>query len=156
MASVDDRFWSKVSVGDGCWLWMASRNDDGYGQFKLNGKVKKAHVVSWSVIAGRPIPGGHGVLHKCDIRPCVRLSHLFTGTHQDNMVDRSAKGRWRGGDLRGEDHGASKLTDDQVLEIRSRCSAGETQISVAERFGIAQSNVSQIINFKQWKHLRQE
>ena len=29
-----ERFWSKVQKADGCWLWMAAKNEHGYGRLR--------------------------------------------------------------------------------------------------------------------------
>lgn len=88
-----DRFWSKVNKTDGCWLWIASRHKKGYGQFKLDGKMRKAHRVAWELTYG-PIPPDKNVCHTCDNPPCVRPDHLFLGTNGDNVRDAVKKGRW--------------------------------------------------------------
>jgi len=91
-----DRFWSKVSKSDKCWEWTAAKTGHGYGIFQFEGKLQKAHRVAW-VLAMGPIPGGMFVLHRCDNPLCVRLTHLFLGTQQDNVLDAMRKGRYRGG-----------------------------------------------------------
>ncbi|MGA7770457.1 MAG: hypothetical protein WCA27_30010 [Candidatus Sulfotelmatobacter sp.] len=46
-------------------------------------------------------------MHKCDVRNCVRFSHLFEGTVKDNTADMIAKQRDR---IVGERHSMAKLT----------------------------------------------
>lgn len=64
----------------------------GYGNFRYKNKSWKAHRLKWELING-PIPKGMHVIHSCDIRNCVKISHLRIGTHTDNMRDMISKGR---------------------------------------------------------------
>jgi hypothetical protein len=165
--SLEDRFWKKVSIGEGCWLWIAGRfSEHGYGKIKISGRNYGTHVVSW-LLSGKSIPATHGVLHKCDVRPCVRPSHLFTGTYQDNSDDKVNKRRHVFGDNhpsrlkphtrpRGIDHGLSKLTDEQVRQLRQRYNCGCTQMSLAETFGISKHTVSRIVRRITWQHVGEE
>jgi len=93
-----DRFWSKVDVKEPseCWEWQASINKNGYGAFKFDGWMRPASRISWLITNGE-IPEGMSVCHKCDNRSCVNPSHLFLGTHQDNMDDMNRKGRYVSG-----------------------------------------------------------
>jgi HNH endonuclease len=91
-----DRVMSKVTVTDGCHLWTGDSNDLGYGRVRSSVAPYRtiyAHRVVWSHANG-PIPDGMEVCHSCDNPGCVRLSHLFLGTHRDNLVDMRDKGRW--------------------------------------------------------------
>lgn len=154
--STINRFWSKVKKTDGCWLWTAYKTPitgmrGGYGQFGIGEEVYIAHRVSWHISIG-PIPDGIHVLHNCpggDNPTCVNPSHLFLGTHLDNMRDRDAKKRLPV----GEDAFASKLTEDEVRALFSRSAAGEQSALLAKDFGISQGEVSMILNGKRWSHL---
>lgn len=90
--SAQGPFWTNVHFGPTCWEWIGAPGSGGYGQRRFEGKPTGAHRVSW-IMENGPIPNGLWVLHKCDNPPCVRPDHLFLGTHVDNMVDMTAKGR---------------------------------------------------------------
>lgn len=92
------RFWDKVEDGPGCWLWTgAILKVSGYGAFAVKGKRVAAHRFAWELYHGK-IPKrkdyhGWTVCHRCDNPACVRPSHLFLGSHKDNMRDMIRKGR---------------------------------------------------------------
>ena len=85
-----ERFLAKVRKTETCWLWKATGSR--YGYFRVNGTALRTNRVSYTLFKGE-IPAGMHVLHTCDVTLCVNPDHLFLGTHQDNMVDRDAKGR---------------------------------------------------------------
>ena len=89
---MEKRFWSKVNKGRSCWEWTAGKAGKGYGIFWLDGKHCYAHRVSYEIEVG-PIPEDMCVCHTCDNPGCVRPGHLFLGTHKDNQIDCSNKGR---------------------------------------------------------------
>lgn len=97
--TTEQLFWMKVDkVGDGgCWLWTGAKRWDGYGRLQIPGRQLTAHRYSWELAEG-PIPDGMHVLHYCDTPGCVNPGHLWLGSHDDNMRDRSRKNRvYRGG-----------------------------------------------------------
>jgi hypothetical protein len=151
------RFWSHVTKSDGCWLWNLKTNSSGYGRIVSNGQILLAHRCAWELSYG-PIPKGLFVCHRCDAnypigdksyRSCVRPDHLFLGTNKENIQDASKKGRM----ARGERSFPSKLSDTQVIEIRTRYAAGERVQSIADTFSIDTGSVSRIASQEYWRHL---
>jgi hypothetical protein len=155
MKSVEELFWSKVRIGDGCWEWTGVVNHarGGYGQFssrRLGGcATRRAHRVAWILTYG-PVVDGLCVLHRCDNRVCVRPGHLFLGTRSDNGADMRAKGR----SLAGERNVNAKLNDDAVRAIRRRRAAGESALSIAAAFGIPFQSVYSICKRERWGHVQ--
>lgn len=82
-----ERFWEKVDKSGECWLWTASLDKDGYGQFHPNKRqLVKAHRMSWSLLVG-PIPPGHDLHHEvCSNRACVRPDHLRPMPHREHVA----------------------------------------------------------------------
>jgi HNH endonuclease/NUMOD3 motif len=89
------RSTEKHDGSDGCWVWTGAKNQNGYGNFFLDGQIMKAHRASYQLHLGC-IPEGLQVLHRCDNPSCIRPDHLFLGTPDDNMKDASSKGRLKG------------------------------------------------------------
>lgn len=147
--TVAERFDAYVQKGIGCWLWTGSRDANGYGRLNIKNKPVLAHRLSWSIHRHEIGPEQH-VLHRCDNPQCVRPEHLFLGDQVENNADKMAKKRHRYGVSHGADHGGSKLTDEQVREIRA--SVGPSRI-IAEQFGISRRQVRDIRALKVWKHL---
>ncbi len=145
------RFWSKVDVGkvDECWEWKAGKKGRGYGMFGINYEMWYAHRVAWILTFG-PIPEGLLCCHHCDNPGCCNPYHLFLGTIRDNNVDSFRKGRT----ARGEKQGGSKLTEEDVLEIRRLYKAKErNQQDLADKFGVSHVTISRIVRRKRWAWL---
>lgn len=143
------RFWAKVRKTDTCWHWTAASFRRGYGAIKVNGKMKKAHRVSFEMHFGE-IPDGQMVCHSCDTPSCVRPDHLFLGTSQENTADRDAKQR----QCRGSRCHQSKLTREQVIEIRELYASGNySQPELGRMYGVAHTSIGAIVRRASWKHV---
>lgn len=134
-----------------CWEWNKTRESRNYGTLFFNGKKIRASRFSWQIHRGF-IPDGLCVLHSCDNPPCVNPDHLFLGTMTDNTADRHAKNR--DGHCLGESHGMAKLTNEDILKIRSeyqyRVNGGPI---LGPKFGVDPSLITMIVRHKIWKHI---
>jgi hypothetical protein len=73
-----DRFWAKVDMTGDCWVWSASLNRYGYGQFRIGGRETSpvmAHRHAYELLVG-PIPPRQQIDHLCRNRACVNPAHL--------------------------------------------------------------------------------
>jgi hypothetical protein len=141
------RILNKCRMSDtGCWLWTGPSNGRGYGIFYIGTKNRSAHRCSYEVFKG-PIPEGLHVLHRCDTPACVNPAHLRAGTVKENMADREARGRR---DVRGEQIGTSKLTRDQVVEIKNS-NLGLKALS--DKYGVEAQSIWRIRTGKSWAHV---
>ena len=155
----ENRFWSKILTGeiDECWECVAmTLIKDGYGSIRVNQKDILAHRFSFQLFHNRLIGDKMCICHKCDNPSCVNPHHLFEGTVKDNMNDRDNKGRGNGGAPKGERNGTSKLTEAEVKEIRIKYNkkAKITQQVLADEYGVSRRSIGDIINHKNWKHIK--
>ncbi len=143
----------KRSKTTGCWIWMASKNHQGYGYFGVRGRIIRAHRVSYLMHVGS-IPSGLCVLHNCptgDNPSCVNPKHLFLGTHQQNLIDMVSKGRRL---YHGEHNKNAHLSVKEVCVIRELYETDNyTQTELATKYGVTQTTISRLVNFKNWKKL---
>ena len=135
----------------GCWLWVGSTSDNGYGNIAVDHPrdIRLAHRVSYEMHKG-PIPEGLLVRHKCDMRCCVNPAHLEVGTQRDNLKDMVERGRAYKGNPRGT---RRKLNEAAVAAIRAAGKTGERHRDIAKRFGMSQAQVSKIIARESWAWL---
>jgi len=149
MATQCARFWKKVQKGNDqhCWEWLASKNERGYGQFYLLGKMQKAHRVAYLLSHGE-IPTDFVVRHKCDNPGCCNPNHLEVGTVADNNNDREVRGR--GNPLKGINNPAAKLTEQDVRDIRNN---NRTQKEIAKSYKVRQQHIQKIKSLEIWKDL---
>lgn len=155
-AQNEARFWSKVKKGTGCWLWQASTFGNGRGQFRVGGRSVAAHRYSFIITKG-PIPEGKEVCHTCDNPICVRPSHLWAGTHHENMLDAQTKKRLKGS--RGMVTKNMKLTPKAVLEIREIYAARTAPKwgvnELAAKYGVSRSVITSAAQGKSWAYLKE-
>ncbi len=113
-----------------CHIWIGAIRADGYGAITVAGKTEQAHRVAFKLADGRwPDPCA---LHHCDIRACVRRSHLFEGNKSENTADMVSKSRST----------PRALTAAQVEKVIAQKAKGETQVSIARSLNVSESLIS--------------
>lgn len=168
--TVEEKFWAKVDKNgptaypelDPCWPWTGCRSKQGYGYLNVGGKYTRTSRLSY-VLNVAPIPPGMIVRHRCDNPPCVNPSHLLVGTHLDNVRDARERGRAATGarngrhtmpdrTARGARNGlpGSKLTTNEVREIRISLAGKVSRRSLAARFGVSVSAINLIATGRAW------
>jgi hypothetical protein len=118
-----------------CLIWTHGKAGRGYGSIHVGPKKIYAHRLAWIRTNG-PIPHGKHVLHHCDNPPCFNPYCLFLGTEKDNRADQKSKGRT----LIGASNPIAKLTDAEVLQLRSLYRygvIGHGMIALGKRFGVS-------------------
>lgn len=148
-----DRFWSHVLQTPECWLWLGPISK-GYGLLKI-GSLRdgsrrniRAHVLSWERRNGK-VPEGMFVLHKCDVRHCVRPSHLFLGTADDNSKDMMTKGR----QCYGSEQWDALLDPMRVVIIRGLHAAGVPANGLYKWFSVSYATVTKLLRGQSWSHV---
>jgi hypothetical protein len=81
-----------IKDGTGCWLWQGSVDGGGYGRIYVEGQSQKIHRISAHLYLGYDLDDKkHDVLHNiaCSHPRCWNPEHLYIGTHQSNMQDKT-------------------------------------------------------------------
>lgn len=132
------RFWrytDKKAPGD-CWLWKGARKGGKGSDYGSLDRVR-AHRLSWMIHSDQwDLPSSVFICHRCDVPLCVNPSHLFAGSHADNMADMVAKGRARS-------VMQPKLSRASIIEL-SRFE-GHAQVA-ADRYGVSLATAQAIMS----------
>lgn len=122
--SEKQRFWATVTKTDGCWLCRSVPSGT-YARISFRRRLCLAHVVSF-IMSNGFVPDGMIVCHTCDTPRCVRPDHLEAKTQSENMRDMVA--RKRNKLILGSANNLSKLTDEEVIEIKHHLINGTKSI----------------------------
>lgn len=126
-----------------CWPFTGALNNKGRPYFTVAGKKHLAYRLVYELVNGEGSLVGSIARHKCDNEICCNPAHVEPGDHQDNMNDMKERER----------HGLPHHT---IRAIRTLGDAGINHRVIADRFGIARSTVSEIVERKSYQHVLQE
>jgi hypothetical protein len=126
-----------------CWPFTGKTNNKNRPWFTAEGKKYLAYRLTYELVNGEGSLEGLLARHSCDNEICCNPRHIEPGSHQENMDD--MKGRER--------HGLPHHT---VRAIRRLGDLGINHSAIADRFGIARSTVSEMVERKTYQHVLQE
>lgn len=131
----------KPTTGTGGYQFVSLRHD---------GRTSRAsvHALVITTFVG-PCPLGMQCRHLDGNRTNNHVSNLAWGTPLENQHDRIRHGT----NNKGSNVCTSKLTDNDVLEIRRRAANGESKVDIAKDFPVNPPNISHIVLRRSWKHI---
>ena len=127
--------------------WLVAR---GYEMVNLGHRSR--HYVHQLVCAAwhGPRPKGMFACHRNDIATDNRSENLYWGSRANNRADAHANGCFQS----GEQHHESKLTAEQITEMRRlRDETGLAYAKIARRYEVSVSTAFQICKRQLWSHI---
>lgn len=118
---------------------------------KTNNRVENLEIVS---VSGNSIHALKNGLNKLPTSRATGENH-WTKKHPDKVKRGAENGAalhpekiWRGSQCK-----ISKLTENQVIEIKKRLATGEKDKDISADFGVSRENISAIKRGKTWNHI---
>lgn len=125
------------------------KSDSGYVCVSLGrNRLRYVHRLVLEAFIG-PCPDGMQACHGNGIRSDNRLENLRWDTSQANHDDKADHGTVAKGSALPQ----AKLTEVGVAVIKDRLSKGDTQVSLASRFGVSKATINDISRNKTWSHV---
>lgn len=145
------RFFEEVLLldTDDCIVWPYASDGHGYGKLWVDGVLVKVHRLALER-SERPPKAGEVARHgPCRNPACFNPKHLSWGSVAENMRDKERDGTR----LLGSRNHRAKFDEDDVREIRRLSDQGVLGVTLAERYGVSKSVISNVINRRRWAHV---
>lgn len=117
-------------------------------RFMKEAKNRMIHSLVMESFVG-PRPDGLGVAHLDGNKDNHRLSNLSYVTQKENISHKKAHGTL----VRGEKQHNSKLTEADVISIRSRVAAGEKIRAISREYGTTYFCIWAVVKRLSWGHI---
>lgn len=134
----------ELVAGVDCWIWTGCTHPSGHGRVSSRSGHNYAHRAAYAAFCGS-VPEKLMVRHMCGCAACVRPTHLKTGTALQNAQDTVSMGRI-----------PTKLSREDVREIRRMYDQGVPMMGIADKFEIAYGTVYPIVSYRNFKHVDPE
>jgi hypothetical protein len=129
---------------DACWPFTGKVNNKNRPYFTCEGKKHLVYRLVYELVKGEEL-GNLMVRHKCDNSICCNPNHLEKGDHQENMNDMKERER----------HGLPHHTVRAIRKL-ARDYPDLSHKSIADRYGLGRSTVTEIINRDNYQHVKDE
>lgn len=142
------RFYREVVLlweCDDCLIWPYGPKGNYYGRLWESNRPFAVHRLVCIHFHGEPPSDQHQAAHTCGNRKCCNWRHIRWASPTENNADKILHGTRQN----GERNGNSKLTWDQVGQIRA-LSGQMSQRKIAATFNVSQRTVWNILHGKIW------
>ena len=130
-------------------------NGHGYMRVNLSGRDFSVHRLVADTFIANP-DNKRTVNHKDRVRSNNAKANLEWMTHGENIAHGYTSPQRQRVHLQGEAHGEAKLTEQQVVALRTEYIAGDHvhgQLALSAKYNTSRSNVYEIINRFTWVHI---
>jgi len=135
-----------IELPRGCHVCTSYKIDETKGYlYSAKRGVKGLHRFIYEQVHGA-IPRGKVIMHTCDKRDCINITHLKMGSAEDNRLDMIAKGRG----VKGTQQHLAKLNDNKVKKILE---SNKSNIFLAKQYNVTTTTIRGIKNRYTWKHV---
>ena len=142
----------KQTIGDTWKMLTGKPHRDGHIRVVLcndaGKKTFQVHRLLLCAFVGPP-PEGMIACHSDGNPANNTLTNLRWDTPESNYRDRDL----HGATAKGERHGRTPFTEDDVRDIRKQYAQGDYYREIANRYGVAGNAVWKIVKRKSWKHV---